>query len=84
PFTDVITDLENALDLQHHRPGTLPRHHAYLHQRTAGRIGSLTRLMRQAAITAITDGTERITKTALDAVQLDHLAEQQTRPTRRR
>jgi hypothetical protein len=25
PFTDVITDLENALDLQHHRPGTLPR-----------------------------------------------------------
>ncbi len=84
PFTDVITDLENALDLQHHRPGTLPRHHAYLHQRTAGRIGSLTRLIRQAAITAITDGTERITKTALDAVQLDHLAEQQTRPTRRR
>ncbi|WP_461071281.1 TniB family NTP-binding protein [Streptomyces pseudoechinosporeus] len=84
PFTDVITDLENALDLTSHRPGTLPRHHAYLHQRTAGRIGSLTRLIRQAAITAITDGTEKITKAALDAVQLDHLAEQQGRPTRRR
>ncbi|MFI8522465.1 TniB family NTP-binding protein [Streptomyces sp. NPDC085481] len=36
PFRDVITDIENALDLQ------LPRHAPYLHQRTAGRIGSLT------------------------------------------
>lgn len=84
PFTDVITDLENALDLQHHRPGTLPRHHAYLHQRTAGRIGSLTRLIRQAAITSITDGTEKVTKATLDAVQLDHLAEQHKRPRTRR
>ncbi|MFJ6691551.1 TniB family NTP-binding protein [Streptomyces sp. NPDC091294] len=84
PFTDVIIDLENALDLTAHRPGTLSRHAAYLHQRTAGRIGSLTRLIRQAAITAITDGTEKITKATLDAVQLDHLAEQQARPARRR
>ncbi|MET9452897.1 DUF6817 domain-containing protein [Streptomyces cinerochromogenes] len=59
-------------------------HAAYLHQRTAGRIGSLTRLIRQAAITAISDGTERITKASLDAVQLDHLAEQHNRPTRGR
>ncbi len=36
------------------------------------------RLIRQAAITAIGDGTERITKTALDAVRLDHFAEQHT------
>ncbi|WAP53476.1 ATP-binding protein [Streptomyces sp. S465] len=84
PFTDVITDLENALDLQHHRPGTLPRHHAYLHQRTAGRIGSLTRLIRQAAITAICDGTERITKKTLEAIQLDHLAEEAKGPRTRR
>ncbi|WP_326615382.1 TniB family NTP-binding protein (plasmid) [Streptomyces scopuliridis] len=80
PFTDVITDIENNLDLTHHKAGTLPRHAAYLHQRTAGRIGSLTRLVRQAAITAICDGTERITKTTLDAVRLDHLAETQHRP----
>ncbi|WP_105974949.1 ATP-binding protein [Streptomyces geranii] len=84
PFTDVITDLENALDLHHHRPGTLPRHATYLHQRTAGRIGSLTRLIRQAAITAINDGTERITKRTLEAIQLDHLAEQHKRPRTRR
>ncbi|MFD5513707.1 TniB family NTP-binding protein [Streptomyces sp. NPDC127051] len=83
PFTDVVTDLENALDLHHHKPGTLPRHAVYLHQRTAGRIGSLTRLIRQAAITAITaihDETERITKTTLDAIRLDHHAETTHQP----
>jgi hypothetical protein len=84
PFRDVITDIENALDLHQHKPGTLPAHAPYLHQRTAGRIGSLTRLIRQAAITAIHDGTERITKTTLDAIHLDHLAEQHNRPTRNR
>ncbi|MCX4444562.1 TniB family NTP-binding protein [Streptomyces albidoflavus] len=80
PFREVITDIENALDLQQHKPGTLPRHTQYLHQRTAGRIGSLTRLIRQAAITAISDGTERITKTTLDTIRLDHLAETHHRP----
>ncbi|MDH6513711.1 hypothetical protein M2163_009317 [Streptomyces sp. SAI-135] len=80
PFRDVITDIENHLDLQQHKPGTLPRLAPYLHHRTAGRIGSLTRLIRQAAITAITDRTERITKTALDAIRLDHLAETHHHP----
>lgn len=80
PFREVITDIENHLDLQQHQPGTLPRHAPYLHQRTAGRIGSLTRLIRQAAITAISDGTERITKTTLDTIRLDHLAETHHRP----
>ncbi|MFD5309003.1 TniB family NTP-binding protein [Streptomyces ardesiacus] len=86
PFREVITDIENAPYLHQHQPGTLPAHARYLHQRTAGRIGSLTRLIRQAAITAITaicDGTERITKTALDAVTLDHLAETHHRPRTR-
>jgi hypothetical protein len=82
PFHDLVTGLENALDLHNHRTGTLPRLTTYLHQRTAGRIGALTRLIRQAAITAITDGTEKITKTALDAITLDHHTEQQRRPTR--
>lgn len=69
--------MEGALDLRHHRPGTLPTLAPYLHERTAGRIGSL---IRQAVITALTDGTERITKTTLEAVRLDHLAEQHYRP----
>ncbi|WP_435885445.1 ATP/GTP-binding protein [Streptomyces tauricus] len=80
PFTDLITDMENALDLTQHPPGTLPRHASYLHQRTSGRIGSLARLIRQAAITASCDGAERITKKSLEAIQLDHLAEEARRP----
>jgi hypothetical protein len=80
PFRDLVTAMENALDLTHHKPGTLLRLTPYLHQRTAGRIGSLSRLIRRAAITAILDTTEKITKAALDAITLDHLAEEHYRP----
>ncbi|MFD4723013.1 TniB family NTP-binding protein [Streptomyces sp. NPDC058423] len=80
PFRELITALEQALDLTAHRPGTLPRLAPYLHERTAGRIGSLSRLIRQAAIEAILDGQERITKGLLDSIALDHLAEEHYRP----
>ncbi len=80
PFRDLVKAMEAALDLRHHRPGTLSGLTPYLHERTAGRIGSLARLIRQAAITALIDGTERITKTTLEAIRLDHLAEQHYRP----
>jgi len=79
----LIAGVEAALDLDAHRAGTLPRLTPYLHQRTAGRIGSLTRLIRQAAITAVLDGTERITETSLDAVRLDHPAETRHHPQSR-
>ncbi|MGW4690642.1 TniB family NTP-binding protein [Streptomyces sp. NPDC004244] len=84
PFRDLVAALEACLDLNQHRPGTLVRLAPYLHTRAAGRIGSLARLLRQAAITAILDGTERITKASLDAVTLDHLAEENNRPRYRR
>ncbi|MFD0355029.1 TniB family NTP-binding protein [Streptomyces sp. NPDC127110] len=80
PFRDLTAALEACLDLEQHRPGTLPRLAPYLHTRTAGRIGSLARLLRQAAITAILDNTERITKASLEAITLDHLAEDHHRP----
>ncbi|MYS80924.1 TniB family NTP-binding protein [Embleya scabrispora] len=80
PFGDLVAAMENALDLRAHRAGTLPRLVSYLHARTAGRIGSLARLVRQAAIGAILDGTERITRGGLDAVRIDHLAEEHHRP----
>ncbi|WP_406011699.1 ATP/GTP-binding protein [Streptomyces sp. NBC_00984] len=83
PFKDLVTGMERALDLRRHRPGTLPGLASYLHERTAGRIGSLARLIRQAAITALTEGTERITRTTLAGIRLDHLAEQHHRPTSR-
>lgn len=46
----------------------------YLHQRTGGMIGSLLRLIRSAAIQAILDGTERITRTTLDCIDVDMAA----------
>ncbi|MFC0057262.1 hypothetical protein [Streptomyces actinomycinicus] len=47
-----------------------------MHQRTVGRIGSLARLIREAAITAICGGTERITEQSREANRPDHLAAQ--------
>ncbi|MBT2453028.1 ATP-binding protein [Streptomyces sp. ISL-43] len=84
PFRELVTAMENALDLRHHRTGSLVRLAPYLHERTTGRIGSLARLIRQAAITSLNDGTERITKTTLDQIPLDHLTEQHHRRAPRR
>jgi len=53
----------------------------YLHQRTAGMIGSLSHLIRGAALEAIMDGTEKITRQLLDTVDLDHAA-QNNQPTK--
>jgi len=71
----LVATLEHALLLHRHRPGTLLTLDAYLHERTDGMIGSLSHLIRGAATEAILDGSERITKTTLDAVRLDHAAE---------
>jgi hypothetical protein len=56
----------------------------YLHDRTAGMIGSLSHLIRGAAVDAILTGTEAITKTVLDQVELDHAADSRhaTKPRR--
>ncbi|MFF3631898.1 hypothetical protein [Streptomyces sp. NPDC002164] len=80
PFKELVRAMENGLDLRYHRAGSLVRLAPYLHARTAGRIGSPARLIKQAALTALVDGTERITKSTLEAVRLDHLAEQHYRP----
>ncbi|WEO92729.1 TniB family NTP-binding protein [Streptomyces sp. FXJ1.172] len=80
PFRELIAALEQALDLHAHRAGSLPKLAPYLHERTAGRIGSLSRLIRQAAIEAICNGSERITKPLLNSITLDHLAEEHHRP----
>ena len=71
----LVGALEQALRLHQHRSGSLVRLAAYLRERTSGMIGSLSHLIRDAAIEAILDGSERITKTALDHVILDHAAE---------
>lgn len=71
--------MESTLPLAQHATGTLTAVPDYLHQRTNGMIGSLSHLIRGAAIDAILDGSEKITKAHLDAIRLDHAAE--THPT---
>lgn len=71
----LISTLEQTLRLREHKPRTLLALADYLHQRTGGMIGSLSHLIRGAAIDAIITGEEKLTRTGLDAVQLDHAAE---------
>jgi Bacterial TniB protein len=71
----LIATLEQTLRLRAHRTGSLVRLGGYLHQRTGGMIGSLSHLIRAAAIDAIVTGTEQITRDTLDPIQLDHAAE---------
>ncbi|WP_326759925.1 ATP-binding protein [Streptomyces phaeochromogenes] len=72
----LIVTLEESLRLHRHQPGTLLALDAYLHERTGGLIGSLSQLIREAAVEAIDSGAEKITKRTLDTVELDHTAEQ--------
>jgi hypothetical protein len=74
-WTALIAALEDSLRLHHHRSGTLTKLDRYLHQRTHGMIGSLLWLIRSAAINAVLDSTEKITKRALDAVEADITAQ---------
>jgi TniB protein len=75
----VVATLEDALRLHRHQPGTLAGLDRYLHLRSGGMIGSLSHLIRGAAVEAILDGSERITKATLEAVDLDHAAQRQQR-----
>ena len=58
--------------------GTLTGLDEYLFGRTNGMIGSLSQLVRGAAILAIQNGTEQITKELLDLVPVDHAAQRAT------
>ncbi|MET8310707.1 ATP-binding protein [Micromonospora sp. NPDC005173] len=75
----LVAGMESALRLHHHQPGSLTRLAKYLHHRTGGMIGSLSHLIRAAAIRAILDGTEAITEAAMDRVRIDHAAESSAR-----
>ncbi|MYY04951.1 MULTISPECIES: TniB family NTP-binding protein [unclassified Streptomyces] len=83
-WRSLVATLEESLRLHAHRPGTLLKLSAYLHDRTGGMIGSLSHLVREAALDAILDGSEKITKASLERVDLDEGAEQQNIPRARR
>jgi hypothetical protein len=76
-WRSIVATFDTALLLQHHTAGTLSSLDKYLHDRTGGMIGSLSHLIRGAALQAILTGAEKITKKALESVALDHAAEQQ-------
>ena len=71
----LIATLESLLRLHRHRAGSLVRMDEYLYRRSGGMIGSLSQLVRGAAILAIEDGSEQITKDLLDTVPVDYAAE---------
>ena len=71
----LVATIEGSLRLRQHVTGTLRSLDRYLHQRTNGMIGSLSHLIRGAALEAIADGTEQITKAVLDRIPLDHAAD---------
>ncbi|MER6372603.1 TniB family NTP-binding protein [Streptomyces mirabilis] len=71
-WQSMIATMEHALRLHRHPSGTLPGQAKYLYQRTGGSISSLSHLIRAAAISAIIDGSERITRVLLDSVPVDH------------
>ncbi|MEH1129196.1 AAA family ATPase [Micromonospora sp. CPCC 206061] len=80
----LVANLEDALRLHSHRKGTLLRLGGYLHERTGGMIGSLSHLIREAAIDAIINQTEKVNQSGLDAVDLDQTAEQHRTTLKRR
>lgn len=75
----LVNAFDTSLRLREHAPGTLTDLASYLHDRTGGYLGSLTGLIRQAAIRSIKDGTERIDQRVLDVTGTDHAAERRTR-----
>jgi hypothetical protein len=74
-WKSLIATLETALRLHRHEPGSLSRLDRYLHKRTGGMIGSLSHLVRAAALTAIDTGAEAITRDLLDGTPVDYAAE---------
>ena len=70
-----LVSLEDSLRLHRHQPRTLTGVEEYLHRGTGGMIGNLLRLIRGAAIQAVLDGTEKITRTALDSNGVDIASE---------
>jgi hypothetical protein len=80
-WATLVAAIEGSLRLHRHRSGTLPDLAGYLHQRTGGMIGSLLWLIRSAAIQSVIDGTEKITRTSMDAIPVD-IASQAGQPSR--
>jgi hypothetical protein len=60
-----------VLRLHQHTTGALAALDEYLYRRSSGTIGSLSHLILGAAILAIEDGTQQITRELLDLIPVD-------------
>lgn len=74
-WASLVLSMEAAVRLLNHRPGMLVDHWEYLLERTGGVIATLSALIRSAAVTAIEDGSERITRSLLDSIETDWTAQ---------
>jgi hypothetical protein len=74
-WRSLVLTFEQALPLHAHQPGSLGRHSEFLYRRTGGMLGSLSHLIRGAAVDAILDGKEQVTRAHLEAILLDYQAE---------
>ena len=79
-WESLIAALEDSLRLHHHSGGTLVELSSYLHTRSGGMIGSLLRLIRSAAIQAVLDGSEAITKAKLESIPVDIASDDKNKP----
>jgi len=73
----LLPAFEAELPLRDHEAGTLASLSNYLYQRTGGSIGSLGRLITDAAIEAINNPKlpEKVNEILLDTITIDHTAE---------
>lgn len=83
-WANLVVSMENALRLYNHKPGTLVREWKYLLDRTGGTIASLSALMRHAAIAAIEDGSEKVTRNLLDEIETDWSAQREHEARKKR
>lgn len=70
----TVARTEQALRLHRHEPGTVAQMADHLHHLTGGRADRLAYLLRSGAIRAIYDGSEALTRDALDILAVSFTA----------
>lgn len=82
-WSAVVGAMDAALRLPGYPGGALLRHADELHRLSGGVMASLSQLVREAALDALSEGSRTITKGHLRAVHLDVRATRALRPRRR-
>jgi hypothetical protein len=80
-FKSLISSFEASLALMNHPQGTLVNFSDFIHDRTAGFMGAVSSLLREAANLAIDQGDEKISQTLLGKVKLAYASEAHQKTT---